>query len=235
MKQALFVFNKTQYQFAYDPTDLSGQGCLTEIVQRNDYGLDQFVGLQTNILDIGANCGVATIILAKQNPLSTIFSFEPSPKTFAVLSENVRLNNLTNVKLYQIALSKPNVKNLQLTISPNETGASSTYAQSTKFTIKQKLKRSAPIVTVPCMSLDDFIAQTNIDNIGLLKIDCEGAEYDTLYHFTKIQMIKNIVGEFHNLSYHSNPEYSGSGAAEKLINYCKANISGMCKISILTI
>ena len=54
-------------------------------------------------LDIGANIGSHTIRLAKY--FRFVYAFEPQPRVFWQLSQNVRLNHVTNAALYNIALS----------------------------------------------------------------------------------------------------------------------------------
>jgi len=67
----------------------------------------------------------------------------------------------------------------------------------------------------------------------LLKIDCEGAEYDIFYTSEKIKegIIKNVVGEFHDLVYNNTPR-NESG---KLIEYCREYVSGIVHVSTLII
>jgi len=57
-------------------------------------------------LDVGAHFGYYTIYMSKLGgPSSKIYSFEPNSDYIKILSRNVRLNNLRNVSLHQIALS----------------------------------------------------------------------------------------------------------------------------------
>jgi len=94
-------------------------------------------------------------------------------------------------------------------------------------------RRPIETVEVDCISLDDIIEKYNIDNVHLLKIDCEGAEYEILYNsqFFKNKMIKNIVGEFNNLRYNITPEKNNY----KLLEYCNRYVDGIKKITMLTI
>jgi hypothetical protein len=85
---------------------------------------------------------------------------------------------------------------------------------------------------VDCISLDEIIIQNNINEVELLKIDCEGAEYDILYNSISLKnkIIKSMVGEFHNLKYN---KLENTG--EQLILYCKEFISEIFKVSILNV
>lgn len=228
MKTIKFKFNSNLYSFTFMPSDKSGMGCIREIVKKNDYLLDRFNDQESTFLDIGANCGVATIILAKQNPLSRVFSFEPSPETFKLLKKNVEDNKLRNVELYNMAMTKKGIDFLNLSILPRMSGANTTYSSIDKFEEKYKSNLS---VKVPCISLDQLVQQNKIDTIHLLKIDCEGAEFDIIYdsEYIKEGKVKNIVGEFHDLSYNKK-----QGSSD-LLEYCNKYIGGLVQVSILTI
>ena len=59
-----------------------------------------------NVIDIGANIGLFTLILAKLVGKSGhVYSFEPDPQLFQILNENVKLNQLENVSTFQLAVS----------------------------------------------------------------------------------------------------------------------------------
>ena len=100
----------------------------------NCYILDNFVNNDNKcFIDIGANCGVATIILAKQNPLSTIYSFEPDKQLFKILQNNIKINNLTNVKAFNMAVTKDGVDSLTLCLHPAYSGGNTTYSNIDSF------------------------------------------------------------------------------------------------------
>lgn len=151
-----FTYSDIIYQFEYDPNDRSEVWCVDEIVHRDEYILSSFKGVEGgHIVDIGANCGVATIIMAKQNPGSTIYSFEPDRKLFAILSRNVELNGLTNVICFNKAVSKPGVPSLTLFIHPQYSGGNTSY--SNEATFKQFWNNpNIEHYSVDCISLDEL-------------------------------------------------------------------------------
>ena len=81
--------------------------------------------------------------------------------------------------------------------------------------------------------MDKIIDDNFIDEIELLKIDCEGAEYDILYNSSNIKknIVKNMVGEFHNLKYN----IVGKETGESLVTYCKPFVENIFKVTILNI
>lgn len=63
------------------------------------------------------------------------------------------------------------------------------------------------IHNIKTITFDEIFTIYNIKEIELLKIDCEGGEY-FLYDSEEIKKnkVKNITGEFHNLSYNKSIE-----------------------------
>ena len=57
------------------------------------------------IIDCGSNIGISILNFKKIFPTSIIKAFEPDPVTFSILEKNIRENNLSNVSLYNYALS----------------------------------------------------------------------------------------------------------------------------------
>jgi len=227
-----FEYNGNNYSIFNNSNDASTYGCILEIVNRNEYCLENFQSRDKLVfIDIGANCGVATIILAKQNPNSTIYSFEPDPNVFKYLEKNVSLNGLQNVKLYNKAVAKEETKNITLFLHPEYSGGNTTCSsiEGSKTFFNKDLVRCE----VECISLDEIIQNNNIEKIQLLKIDCEGAEYEILYgsKYFKQSIVENMVGEFHNLRYNTHVKSNTTD----LLNYCKPYIKGLFKITLLSL
>jgi len=61
--------------------------------------------------DVGANCGIYSLIISKLFPKTAILSFEPVKFTFKKLKKNISLNpDLKNIKRYNYGLSNKNSK-----------------------------------------------------------------------------------------------------------------------------
>lgn len=225
-----FTYMGKEFIVNYDTNDNSGIGCINEIVIRNEYNLDKYCNQKNKVfVDIGANLGIATIIMAKLNPESIVYSFEPFKKTFDLLVKNIELNSLTNVKAFNLAVSNKTNKTLDLSILNWMSGANSTCADAKLF---ENNWNSVDVQKVDCISFDEIILINKIDKIHLLKIDCEGAEFDIIYDsdLFKDKIVENIVGEFHDLKYNK-----ALNRSKELIEYCEKHVDGICKISILQI
>ena len=96
-----------------------------------------------------------------------VYSFEPIPDTFAKLTNNVKLNQLSNIDLYNIALSEKK-GTLTFYYSPFMSGASSS----------QNITENSNAVLVECKTstVDDFVNDNSIPKIDFIKCDVEGAE-----------------------------------------------------------
>lgn len=236
IENKIINFNDNNYEYYYMGNDDSGLGSIIEMIDNKEYGLERFVNIKNEVIfDIGANHGLATIILAKQNPDSMIYSFEPNPVIFNILKTNVEKNNLLNVVLVNKAVHSE--KNLKLIKHPLCSGASIMGVNKEKmdnyYNIQNPVygKTTIEEISIDTISMDEILTMFKIKNIHLLKIDCEGSEYDIFtsskFLFNEIK-IDNIVGEFHDLSYNE-----VNLTAADLVSLCQTNINGIIDIKIL--
>lgn len=163
-----------------------------EVFFRNEY-LFRTEAPQPIILDCGANIGFATLYFKWLHPESTIYTFEPDPRTFELLKENVESNDLENVHLFNAAVSDHDG-----TIDfYNDVETPGSLLMSTKQERMPKQK-----VTVDSKALSALITEENLDHIDMLKIDVEGAEKEVMQDLTKnkqqLDRIDKIVMEYHH-------------------------------------
>ncbi len=125
------------------------------------------------VVDIGANIGLYTVIAAKK--AGKVFSFEPESENIALLNKNVRENGLANVQTFQKAVADTEGTQ-EFFISNNNKGSHSLFTPPDTFEKG----------TVETISLDAWAAQNHIDNIDLIKIDVQGAEFLVLKGMKKI-------------------------------------------------
>lgn len=113
-------------------------------------------------IDIGANIGRYTVILAKQ--AKKVHAFEPFPETYEYLVKNIKLNELTNVHPHQTALwDKEEIVKFHI---KNSSGVNSIVNP----------EKAISTTIVPAFPLDYF----GISQMHLVKIDVEGAEKEVL-------------------------------------------------------
>jgi len=116
------------------------------------------------VIDIGANIGYFTILLADLvGPKGRVYAFEPDPRNFSLLQKTIKKNNLTNVIAKQKAVS-------------NKTGKSLFYQTNSwsSNTLTNINTNYISTVEVPIIALDDFLSREN--HIKFVKIDTDGSE-----------------------------------------------------------
>jgi len=240
---ASFNYSGVAFEVAYNPQDASGLGAIREIVALDEYKLAAFAQTLADtphkvLVDIGANIGIATIIMAKLNPDAAVLAYEPDPQTFALLCENLKLNKLGNVRAYQLAVTGTaklaTAPHATLVKYPAMTGANSTCASATEFRAQYG---DASSLSVACTSLDQIVQEHHVAAIALLKIDCEGAEFEILYDCQALpqRRVHNLVGEFHNLAYNTAIPRCAANHSDELIAYCKQHIPGQVQVKTLTL
>lgn len=141
------------------------------------------------VVDIGANIGVFTLYAASITQ-NMVYAFEPFPSNFEALQQNIRANSLHNIIPYRIAVSDQSGTELLL-----NTGVSQAH----------KLKKLLPGETdkyleVPAITLQEIMDTNHLEQIDLLKLDCEGSEGLILQSTPKdcLKRIRKISLEFHD-------------------------------------
>ncbi|MDG2433720.1 FkbM family methyltransferase [Flavobacterium sp.] len=163
-----------------------------------------------NIFDIGACEGEETIRYKKIFPLASVDLFEPLPKNQELILENIKKNNLKNVRLHPIALSDVN-SFTKLYISsgrPNEIQANLDWDFGNKSSslLAPELNNMPEWlhfneeIEVQTKTLDSFLVENNIDSIDFVHMDVQGAELKVLEGAKeKLQNIKSIWLEVANI------------------------------------
>jgi len=134
---------------------------------RDDYGTDlqQFcrdnLTPESVVVDIGANIGLTSSIFSRH--ASHVHAFEPSPKVFPLLKENIKSNRLHNVTVHKLAIGAA-------------TGTVH-FAGGSAFGYMSQ-DETNPKVNLD--TLDNIVAKLGLSRLDLLKIDVEGYERDVL-------------------------------------------------------
>ena len=122
------------------------------------------------VVDIGGHIGLFAIYLALRHPGIRIYSYEPHPDNFKLFDRNLALNGITNVRLYPEALSGDG---LPITLAGNP-------ANSGGFSAHSATLDHARVSGVSSLTLDRIFDRDRIERCRLLKVDCEGSEYEAL-------------------------------------------------------
>lgn len=129
--------------------------------------LDTYLTEGKVFIDAGANTGIYTIIAGKLVGNSgTVLSFEPGSESFQTLARNVEINQLSNVKLFQSALSEQEgyAKLYHIDNAPNS------------YSLGGDLNSQANFEEVHTTTIDNVLSREQIEQVDLIKMDVEGAE-----------------------------------------------------------
>lgn len=113
------------------------------------------------VLDAGANIGVFTTLAAKRVGASgLIIAVEPHPGNFDLLSDNVKRNGLTNVRLVHAALDE-------------HKGDAELFVHDRAIN-HSLVRRSGKSIKIDKRTVDDIAEEFKLTQLDLLKIDTEG-------------------------------------------------------------
>jgi len=118
--------------------------------------------------DIGAHIGTFSLLTSLKFPEAKIFAFEPYSESFNLLKKNIVQNELHD-----------RISPIQAAISA-KTGKSNLYLDSENW--GHSLTNSDPGIfeEVDTNTIDNVVALHNIDFIDLVKLNCEGAEFEII-------------------------------------------------------
>lgn len=165
---------------------------IIEIFLRQDYGEmpDDAV-----ILDLGANIGAFTVYATTTARNVTVYAYEPFQVYYNVMKENVTLNRQNeSVYCFNVAVA-------------GEATTRNLYLKTPGFFfptfVSEDTNNRQDSIPVPCTTLAGIIEDNKLERVDLLKIDCEGSEYEILYltpaqYYGRIQQIRM---EYHNLDH----------------------------------
>ena len=125
-------------------------------------------------IDIGANFGMHTLIMADQiGADGRLLAFEPIPENLRLLRRNVKLNRFNDrVTIQEAAISDQPVDTIDMVVDSDQLEPSaSLQTDSTK---------GRETVTVSNISLDQATSSVGVENKCLVKLDVEGAELSVL-------------------------------------------------------
>lgn len=132
-----------------------------------EYRRDGFeIGENDVVIDVGSHIGVFSVYASQFCRNGWIVSFEPINDNFRLLQDNVKLNKITNIKAFNVAVAdkKDKVK----IYHSDDQAAYTMYGNGQNYT------------EVDAVPLKEIFDSNQVEKCDLLKLDCEGAEYEIL-------------------------------------------------------
>ena len=159
-------------------------GDLFNIFYEKDYN---FLPVKDRVvIDIGANIADSSIYFAMTGAKKVI-ALEPFPKNFEVAQKNITLNGFTNkIELLNAGCCGGQSKDMVLDASAKGVGC-------------QPMQSSLGS-NIHFYTIRELINKYNIDSHAVLKIDCEGCEYDIILSNGKtiLDKFSHIQIEYHH-------------------------------------
>lgn len=176
-----FLFNKKPILFYIDSYAQFRNilGLLNEF--QNEYKKLNVKGM--NVVDIGANIGDTAIGFSALGA-KHVYAFEPYPYSFALACKNIEINHMNGkITLLNEGCGRQRI----VTINPY-------YISG----IGDDLKESKTGIKIKIISLNEIVKKYNLRN-AVMKIDCEGAEYEIIEEATQktLSNFNHIIIEYH--------------------------------------
>lgn len=169
----------TRYHVRGGTLDLS---VVNEQAFSNPYLGSGYVTLNADsvVIDVGANIGDFAVMAARQCPAGRVVAVEPLRSAGRMIEVQARLNSLNNITWVHAVLS-------------DRTGTSVANRLDSQYDTAEGAAEQVESRTLP-----QLIADLQLDRIDLLKLDCEGAEWDILPSAEAVlPHVRQIAMEFH--------------------------------------
>jgi len=162
--------------------DWENNGDLATIFFEGEYN---FLSVEGNeVVDIGANIADSSIFFALKGAKKVI-ALEPFPKNFESAKKNIQLNNMD--KKIDLILAGCGGKNDVMYVNIESKGVVKTLDKNEKNGLK-----------IPILNLDKILERCKTES-PLLKVDCEGCEYETILSTSRetLRRFGQIFIEYH--------------------------------------
>jgi FkbM family methyltransferase len=178
------IFGHLMYQNIEDPINYAGyMGKDIESYGKSNHDevamIINRIKAAQHVLDIGANIGLYTLLLAKLvGDDGSVIAFEPGPISYNLLSLNTIINGYKNITLVNKGVTAATRTEYYYSNKDAESG-------STVTTLSPDFGHPRGRIPIETIALDDYF-QASIPSIDYIKIDIEGGEFNALKGMTKV-------------------------------------------------
>jgi FkbM family methyltransferase len=126
-----------------------------------------YVAAGDTVYDIGANIGYVSLSLARRvGPGGKVIAFEPVQQNIDAFRQNIAINRLTNIRLFEFAVSD-RTGDAVIRMAENPSTASMVWHQNNS---------SATEFRIRTVSIDELVEAGELGYPRFVKVDVEGAE-----------------------------------------------------------
>ena len=174
----------------------------TEIWLENVYLKKYNVKSNWIVIDVGTHIGLFSLFVSKWCHNGIIYCFEPDKENYTLLLENIKNNKKNNIIAENSIIS-------------SKSGFQQFYISDSDFAAGSIYKKSGKSVLVKSKTINDVFVENKIQKCNLLKLDCEGAEYDIIMNLSSqiLEKIDNICMEYEKFD---NQKYTIEDMVSKL-------------------
>lgn len=176
--------------------DTSDGALVYGIIEGKEYDLPR--NLSGWAIDIGAHIGIVSVALALDNPDLHIVAVEALPENVIALRRNLSLNGVEDRVIVECAAAASEDETTVpitygWTQAPNQPDH---YMADNRF-IGGMVGPNESSTTIDCraLSLATILDLVRIDEVALLKIDCEGCEW--FFLDADLSSVQKVIGEMH--------------------------------------
>lgn len=178
------------------------QNTVQAVFAEDEYHLqDLYVRENGVIIDFGAHIGSFSILAATLKPDAKIYSYEPCAENMEVFEQTIARNKLGD----HISANIKAVWGKEEEVIQIYFGDETAFGKEHRFNCshfagwgRTDIDKKFDIETE---SLHSILTKNKIEKVDVLKVDCEGVEYEVFKKSSKedLQKIEIIVGEYHNI------------------------------------
>jgi FkbM family methyltransferase len=138
------------------------------------------------VLDVGSNIGVFAAFAASQAARVRVVAYEPNPRCLPWLRRNTSVPWKPKITVHARALA-------------GTSGTRRLLSHDNWLLPSLSEDVSPGADTVECVTLEEAFRANSISRCDLLKLDCEGSEYEILLESSRstLERVRRVVAEYH--------------------------------------
>lgn len=145
----------------------------------------------STVVDIGGYIGDFSLYAVKYLKARRVVVYEPTAENFAILEQNIA-NNGYGDRITAVNKAVSDAHEVVLNVRVQE--GDEVHVSAHKYHDSEQRR-------IPSVTLEDLLTMHQIDSVDLLKVDCEGGEYDIFPAVpgNVFNRIRSIVFEYHRI------------------------------------
>jgi len=116
--------------------------------------------------DVGGNLGYFSLLMARFAVQGSVHVFEPIPVNAALITVNAQLNRIQNMYVNNVAVGDHEAS-VEFSVSIDS-------AYSSMHATGRRAEQQS--ISVPMVTLDNYLCSASLDRVDVMKVDVEGAE-----------------------------------------------------------